>query len=222
MPQSHGASGFFIGVGGGGQIEAPLSDKWKLRVEFSSPSAAAFLIQKNLQQQGIREGWTFAADGPNEARLILSLTTTPDASGVTYAIPDAEGTRLELGKLAFSTVFAGDKTEFKATATECALVLAPKDNDGFIGQLIPDEGLRIPINFGMGFSAAKGFFTEGNIPFLSGRSTGPVSALRSFSLAPRPRRPQNPPQHHCPRCPLARPHNVVWNKSSRLARLWDQ
>lgn len=193
VPQSHGASGFFIGVGGGGQVETPLSDTWKLRVEFSSPSSAAFLIQKNLQQEQLSEGWTFAADGPNEARLIFSLTTTPDESGVTYKIPDAEGTRIELGQLAFSMVLAGDKTELKATAKECALVIATKDNDGFIGSLIPDEGVRIPINFGMGYSVAKGFFTEGNIPFLSGRSTQSDSALQRFSFDTVPTEAAAPP-----------------------------
>ena len=185
VPQSHGASGFFISVGGGGQVETPVSDKWRLRAEFSSPSSAAFLIQKDLKN----DKWLFAADGPNEARAIFSIVSTPDQSGVTYKIPDADGTRVELGQLSFSIVLAADKTELKAAVKDCALVLVTKDNDGFIGSLIPDDGVRIPINFGVGYSEAKGFFTEGNIPFVSGRSTRSDTAPRSFM----PRAAPDPP-----------------------------
>ena len=179
VPESHGANGFFISLGGGGLVETRLTDKWKLRAEFSSPSSAAFLIQKDR----VNDKWLFSADGPNEARAILALISTPDPSGVTYRLPDADGTRVELGQLAFSIVLAPGKTELKVSAKDCALVIATKDNDGFIAKLLPDDGIRIPVNFGMGYSEAQGFFTEGNIPFLSGHSTGPANAPKGLSLA---------------------------------------
>lgn len=167
VPESHGANGLFIGMGGSGLFETKLTEKWKSRAEFSSPSSAAFLIQKDR----VNDKWLFSADGPNEARAVLSLITTPDPSGITYTLPDGDGTRVELGKLSFSIVLAPGKTELKVSAKDCALIIATKDNDDFIASLLPDDGIRIPINFGMGYSEAKGFFTEGNIPFLSGSST---------------------------------------------------
>lgn len=188
VPQSHGASGFFIALGGGGEVETPLTDKWKLRAELSSPSSAAFLIQKDLN----KDKWLFSADGPNEARAILSVVATPDSSGVTYRIPNADETRLELGQLSFSIVLSPDKTELKAAAERCALVIAAKDNDGFIGSLLPEDGVRIPIDFGVGYSEAKGFFTEGNIPFLSGRSTRAGRTPRPFGPAAAPDSPPLP------------------------------
>ncbi|MGH8245229.1 MAG: DUF6603 domain-containing protein, partial [Gammaproteobacteria bacterium] len=175
-------------MGGAGQVETPVTDKWKLRAELSSPSTAAFLIQKDLKN----DKWLFSADGPNEARAILSFVSTPDQSGVTYKIPNSDETRVELGQLSFSIVLSADKTELKAAAKDCALVLATKDHDGFIGSHLPKDGIRIPINFGVGYSEAKGFFTEGNIPFLSGRSTQSDSAPQSFSLTAAPDSPPLP------------------------------
>jgi hypothetical protein len=51
----------------------------------------------------------------------------------------------------------------KAQALRCALVIATKDLDGFLAKVLPSGGVRVPFNFGVGFSNERRFFTEGGI-----------------------------------------------------------
>src|SRR5262249_35638532 len=77
----------------------------------------------------------------------------------------------------------GKKGGIHAQALRCALVIASKDHDGLLSKFLPNDGLRVPFNFGLGFSTDQGFFTEGNVPLFSGHSTGPLNLRGPTSLS---------------------------------------
>jgi len=159
--------GLFIGVGGNGEVEIGLTDRWKFLIQASADPAFSVLFDVSNMD--------ISAHGPVDLPLNIALVSIPDEKDVTYAFPKDEATRVEVGQIAFSFNFDGKKGGIKAEALRCALVIGTKDQDGFLAKVLPSDGLRVPFNFGAGFSTESGFFTSGNIPWLSGRSTKPIS-----------------------------------------------
>ena len=172
-----GGPGLFVTLGGGGELEAPLGDKWKVIFKMSSGALVDMTI-------GGTNRFTIRgpAGGPSDIRASLALQSVPDKTNRSFVLPDDSATHIEIGNIAFSIVLNSAEAEIKFSLNECALVIATKDNDGFLASLLPSDGLRLPFNFGIGAGNKRGLYTEGNIPFLSGRSTGGSQPL----LAPPP------------------------------------
>jgi hypothetical protein len=160
--------GLFVGVSGEGKVEIPAGERWKFVAEASARPAFSFLLR--------RDGWFFnlgAGHTPTNVPLNVAFASIPDATNVSFAIPRPDGTRIDVGQLAFSFSFNGTNGGIKAQALRCALVLATEDQDGFLSRFLPKDGLRVPFNLGIGFSTEKGFFTEEGIDWPTGRSTPP-------------------------------------------------
>src|SRR5262245_53040603 len=160
--------GLLIGVSGEGRLEFKLNDRWKFALEASAKPAFSILLHSVFPPR-ITNG-----AGPTDLPLNVALLTIPDEQNITYAFPHAEETRVEIGQLAFSFSFDGHTGGVKGELRRGAIVIATKDQDGFLSNFLPKDGLRVPFNFGAGFLTDKGFFTEGNVPLLSGHSTGPL------------------------------------------------
>jgi hypothetical protein len=178
VPKTHTPKpGLFIGLTGEGTVEIPLTDKWKFVLEASAKPAFSLLLQC--------EDWNMdaGAGGPTDLPLNVALVSIPDSQDITYAIPHPNESGVQIGQLNLSFRFDGKTGGIRAQALRCALVLASKDHDGLLAKFLPSDGLRIPFNFGLGFSTDQGFFTEGNVPLLSGHSTGPLSLRRPIPLS---------------------------------------
>ncbi len=162
-----GGPGLFVTLGGGGELAAPMGDKWKVIFKMSSGALVDMTIggEKIFTIRG-------PAGGPTDIRTSLALQSVPDETNRSFVLPDDSATHIEIGNIAFSVALNSAEAEIKFSLNECALVIATKDNDGFLASLLPSEGLRLPFNFGIGAGNKRGLYTEGNIPFLSGRSTG--------------------------------------------------
>ncbi len=174
VPKTHSNKpGLQIGLSGNGQFDLPLSERWKVALQASASPAASML----LKFEGGIPG--FEAHGPSDAPLNVALVSIPDESDVTFALPNPDETRIEIGQLAFSFSFDGTNGGIKAQALRCALVIAAKDQDGFLSKLLPQEGLRVPFSFGIGFSPERRFFTEGKINWPAALSGLPSMPLAS-------------------------------------------
>jgi hypothetical protein len=156
------SSGLFLGVGGQGEVAIELTRRWKFVLQASATPAFSLLF--DVSNSSIK------GHGPLDLPLKLALVSIPDETNVTYALPDAEGTRVEIGQLALSLGYDGKNGQIKAQALRCALVLATKDQDGFLSKILPSDGLRVPFTFGVGFSGDKGFFREGNVEWPTGHA----------------------------------------------------
>lgn len=176
IPETHAhASGLLIGVGGEGELGINLTDRWKFALQASAQPAFSVFLDTKLGN--------ITGHGPVTLPLNIALVSIPDANDVTYALPDADGTRVEIGQLSLALGFDGKNGGVKAEARRCALVLATKDQDGFLTRVLPRDGLRVPFSFGFGFSTERRFFKEGNIDWPTGRvspSTQPQPGPSSF------------------------------------------
>lgn len=179
VPRSDGGPGLFVSLGGVGEIEAPLSEKWRLKLTCSTAGTLDFLI-----------GPDAAAGGSTEARAALVVETANDIAGQSYVIPGKKQTRLEFGRLSFSGEISAHGADFKFSTGQSALVIdTANDADGFISETMPAEETRIPFNFGLGVSSKRGLYLEGGsglsavIPVA--KSIGPVKIQHLlFALTP--------------------------------------
>lgn len=156
------ASGLLVSVGGAGELAIALGERWQFRLAASAEPAFSIFLDTRARN--------LTGHGPTSAPLDVALLSTPDADNVTFAIPDAEGTRLEIGQLAFSFGFNGATGQISAQARRCALVIATGDQDSFLARLLPSDGLRVPFHFGFGFSSERRFYSEGDIEWPGGAS----------------------------------------------------
>jgi hypothetical protein len=157
--------GLLISVGGESGLDIQLTDRWKFLLEASAKPAFSLFLSHGTPPRFTK------AFGPINAPLNVAFVTIPDAQNVTYAFPHKDETHIEIGQLAFSFSFDGFKGGIKGELRRGAIVIATKDQDGFLSHFLPKDGFRVPFNFGAGFSTDRGFFTEGNVPLLSNHST---------------------------------------------------
>lgn len=163
VPATHAKPGLMIGVGGQGAMEIDVSERWRFRVQASAQPAFTLFVDPTAPK--------ISATGPIALPLNVALVSVPGPNDVTFALPDADGTRLEIGELDFSFSFDGTNGGVKAEARRCALVLQTKDQDGFLAKVLPTEGLRVPFSFGVGYSTDRHFYTDGGIEWPTGHKT---------------------------------------------------
>lgn len=179
VPKQHSNKpGLQIGFSGTGEADFQLTEKWKAVVQASATPAVSMV----LKAEGGKPG--FGAHEPTGIPLHVALASIPDESDVSFALPHRDETRIEIGQLVFSVSINAGNTAIKAQALRCALVVAAKDQDGFLAKVLPAEGLRIPFSFGVGFEAEKGFIKEGKIDWPTGHAALPFGGSPSSSSAP--------------------------------------
>jgi hypothetical protein len=165
----------FLAFGGALTLDVPLGATWKFTVQLRSDAGVAALIsgggQSDLSALGgdanfaASVGW---ASQPNEA------------TGLSYAIPRATGTRLEVGALSFSLALASTGAEVRVHVADSALVIDGKDNDGFMRTLLGGTPVRLPFDVVVGYNSEKGRILEAHLP-QSGGATG--SGVQNSPLA---------------------------------------
>ena len=140
-------AGLLLSVGGGGEMELALSRRWKFLLAASAESAFSIFFKTGdgPLDTALRLIAPATGHGPLDAPLNVALVTVPDASNVTFALPDADGTRLEVGQLAFSFGFNGESGQISAQAKRCALVIASKDQDGFLAKILAQRRPAPPV-----------------------------------------------------------------------------
>ena len=65
VPAEHGGPGLFLALHGSGEVAAPLSDDWRLKVKFASTGAVDFLIWDDV-----------TVNGPSDASASATIETT--------------------------------------------------------------------------------------------------------------------------------------------------
>jgi hypothetical protein len=131
---------------------------WRLSLESSGQVPAVVLGPGGVGRA--------AADSPlAEATARLLIERAVDAGTPAFALGAANGTRLEIGVLRFTTDLrvAADDSEvvMAADAQSGALVLAPGDGDSFLSAVLPSSGLRIDFDLGLELSSTHGLRLRG-------------------------------------------------------------
>lgn len=132
---------------------------------------------------------------------LLASTATTDVTGSivadlphddepAFVIGSPTGTRIEVGgaRLAAEATLTGPKKRLAVSADviSSALVIPRNDNDGFIADILPPDGIRVPFDLGIGWASDTGVTLRGSAGLEAnvavGLSLGPLN-LSSLHLA---------------------------------------
>jgi hypothetical protein len=111
-----------------------------------------------------------AADGRGMSRIETQLDAyklpNPD-SGIAILIGDQKGSHLEIAALQLSLkLTAADNGRFEfgclADVDKASIVVAAPSGDGFLGKILPPNGLRTEFDLGIGWATGRGLFLKGS------------------------------------------------------------
>lgn len=152
----------FLALGGKVTLDEVLNPdrrggpEWHFRVEIRSDAGAAVLI-------GGDEGFEANAEAAATS-VSLGYRAVPDETGISYAIPRATGTRLEIGEIAVVLTISGTGARFLLRLDHCAFVVDSADKDSFLRKLLGGRPVRKTLSLGIGYDAASGFISEVHAP----------------------------------------------------------
>lgn len=175
VPEEHGGPGLFVMLHGNGEVTAPLSKNWRLKVKFASTGAVDFLIRDGVE-----------VNGPEDASASVTIETTRKADELgPYLLGFAKGSRLELTRATITGQIGATGASIKAVSKKSTLVFEVAEADPFVERSIPSGQVRFDVDFGLGVSSEKGLFLEGGsglqLSLPLNRSVGPVR-LRQLLL----------------------------------------
>ena len=211
VPKDIGGPGLFVSLNGSANLKLDLGSIWKLDTKKSAPDVIDVLIWDSIDfkpgnpPDGGGGGTPVLQlarpmDAPPPATTSPSVLDAPLLPGEEvrftfapqYATPQAPyvlslfGTRIELGTLAFTIVIADSGVELKLLAKDSALVVERGDGDGFIAKLLPDSGIRLGFDLGLGlaFTPKPRLFVEGGsglqVTIALNRSVGPAQLQQLY------------------------------------------
>ena len=162
VPQEAGGPGLFVSINGAADLNVPLGSVLGLNTKRSTANVVDVLIWDSIDfnpkpaptQPGdpgpvIRAGLLPRAETAidEEVRFTIEpLDATPEEPFVLTLF----GTRLELGQLSLSLLLARHAVELKFLAKKSALVIQRGDGDGFTDKAIPQQGMRLDFDLGVG------------------------------------------------------------------------
>ena len=181
IPRDHGGPGFYIGLGGAEEIEAPLTDDWHYKIKLGSDQAFSVLLK----------GKETTLLGPADAEGSVTVENRAAAPDKPQVFPNSKGTRFEFERFAFEGKISSRGAGARMMASNAALVISNEDGDGFIGSVLPKGDTRLEFDFGLGVDSQRGVYLEGGsgmqavIPV--GQSIGPVNIQTvTLGLGPSP------------------------------------
>jgi hypothetical protein len=124
---------------------------WRFRVTIRSDAGAALLISG--------DGVEANAEAAN-TEVSIGYVATPDETGISYALPRATGTRVEIGGIAFVLTMSSSGARVLMRLDQCALVIDSADKDSFLRKLLGGRPIRKVFSLGLGYDSALGFIHE--------------------------------------------------------------
>ncbi len=93
---------------------------------------------------------------------LLVLKVADMESGLSYLFGETDGTRLELGKVSIGASFEATTSsidfDVHVNIDEAKFVISRGGQDGFIANIIPEEGIEVPFDFLLGYSTKKSLY----------------------------------------------------------------
>ena len=158
IPSNEGQTALFIALGGSGDIEQPLGQRWQLSLKARADAGVAAIL--GLSNTAIAG----PADGSVESVSIGLASRPKSSSQLSFSIPSETGSRLEIGTVSFTATVASTGAEYVASLADSALVIDSDDSDGFIAELLGNTPLRLPFGLALGYSSSRGLILEGSAP----------------------------------------------------------
>lgn len=167
----------FLALGGSLTLDEVLSSgddpTWRFRVQVRSDAGAALLISGD----GVE-----ASPAAAGTAVSVGYHAIPDETGVSYALPRATGTRVELGEIAFVLTISASGARVLMRLDHCTLVVDSADEDSFVRKLLGGRPYRKAFSLGLGYDSTLGFIHEVHVPGAAD-ATGPEPPFDSSGPA---------------------------------------
>ena len=175
-----GGPALFLALGGNAAIEQPLGDTWTFSFKSRMDAAVALLIAADRFEVRGPAGGDFEFSVGYTAHPREPSPENPAPPQVAFSFPSSIGSRLDVGRLAFTLSLRSAAAEVLATVSDAALVIDSADRDGFIAELLGNTPIRMPFNLVIGYSSSRGLVLEGSAgatgtppPLSGGGNVGP-------------------------------------------------
>ena len=162
VPRTHGGPGVFASLGGGIAVASEMAEDWFFIAELQSAGAASVIISKE-------EGFKFkpdvqAPDAGSDFRGLVAIEARPNAlTGKAINLEIAKGTGLSCEHFRIEGTLSKQAAQLKAQMLGGALQVSPTLFDGFLGKLMPKDGIRLNFDIASGIASDRGVFLEGQI-----------------------------------------------------------
>ncbi|HVH13747.1 MAG TPA: DUF6603 domain-containing protein, partial [Longimicrobium sp.] len=152
---------------------------------------ATLAVRGALQGFGVTPDGVDLPDAPDDLSvgIELLLEKAPGAGGFAFRTAPS-GSRLEIGSARVRATAALGKASDAGVEVEmrrAALVVAPPAGDGFLGSVLPPEGVRAEFDLGIGWTQKRGLYFHGGAgleaTLAAGASLGDVLRVDSVYLA---------------------------------------
>jgi hypothetical protein len=161
VPRSQGGPALFTAFGGGYQADVVVKPPWSFIFELSAASAVSVMLG------GPKKFQFRAPSGATDARVALGFEARPDPiTGRSHEFKLTDGTTLQLGLIRIEGSLSARGAEIKTSIRNSAFAIAPGSFDGFLGRLLPPDGVRLPFDIAVGLGTERGAFLEGEVPFV--------------------------------------------------------
>lgn len=173
LPRTQGGPGLFVSLGGGYEVDTEIRKPWYLSYEMQAAGAVSMLVSK------ARKFEISAPDEGSDFHATLAIEARPNPiTGKAFDLTFAKGTGISAAFLRFEVGLSTQAATLKAGARGGVLSISPKLFDGFLGSLIPKDGLRLDFDVAVGLGSDRGPFLEGAVRSL-GTPGAPMAAKSS-------------------------------------------
>lgn len=147
----------FITSRGGTSADAELGD-WQFVFDLTGDTAPSLFSPDGRD--------VLDPDGAASLTGTTSIQKQPDPeTGSSFVLGPADSTRLELRNVGIEGSVAASETEVEADvvghARDSSFVLEPDDGDGFIQHVLPEDGVGVDFDAGLGWGTERGLYFEG-------------------------------------------------------------
>ncbi|MGZ8229595.1 MAG: DUF6603 domain-containing protein [Burkholderiales bacterium] len=158
LPRTQGGPGLFASLGGGVSVESELAEGWHFLAELQTVGAVSVLLSEE------RKFEINAPDEGSDFRGTVAIEARPDPlTGKAINLEIAKGTGLSCELFRIEGTLSKQAAQLKTQALGAVVQVSPTLFDGFLGKLMPKDGIRLNFDIGVGVASDRGSFREGQI-----------------------------------------------------------
>jgi hypothetical protein len=170
LPRTQGGPGLFVSLGGGYSVDTEIRKPWYFSYGMQAAGAVSVLISKarKFEIQAPDEGSDFRAS------MAIEMRPNP-VSGKAFDFSLMKGMSLSAGLLRLELSLSKQAATIKAGALGGVLSIGPDLFDGFLGPLIPKNGLRLDFDAVAGLGSDRGRILEGKVRSMGESGASPLA-----------------------------------------------
>ncbi len=150
-------------AGGQASFNFNFPDSWELIFKASADASVPYGLV--IRPGGVEVSDIGGSTAPPSVEFSVAMIKNSPADSRMILIGSPDGPRLELGSIGLITKFDySEEVNFSTTlpVKDSRLIIDASEGDGFLQNILPNDGMQIDFEFSIGWSSKQGFFFEGS------------------------------------------------------------